>query len=117
MRKYKTRVYFDILIEISEHVILLRLMNSLGYANHAISLVRYWIFNSKYEKALVVNRESSDMIFAPPVGKEQVTTYEICLCCEIHSINSATKEGIVYIYQLNNRFIHYITIIKTNMDN
>ena len=44
-------------------------MAYLGNVNHASSVVGYWIFDSKYEKALVHNRESLDMIFAPSVGE------------------------------------------------
>ena len=50
------RGYFYILTEISEHVTLVQLMDSLGNVNHAISVVGYWIFDSNYERALVLNR-------------------------------------------------------------
>ena len=46
-------------------------MNYLGNLNHAISVVGYWIYDSNYKKALVLYRESLDMICAPSVGKEQ----------------------------------------------
>ena len=49
---------YDILTYISEHVNLVQLMYYLGNVNHAISVVEYWIFESNYEKALVLNRES-----------------------------------------------------------
>ena len=65
MRQYK------ILEDISENVTLVQLMDSLGNLNHAISVVGNWIFDSNYEKALVLNRESLDMIFTPSVGEEQ----------------------------------------------
>ena len=39
---------YDILTEISEHVNLVELMDSLGNANHTISVVGYWIFDSNY---------------------------------------------------------------------
>ena len=51
-------------------------MNSLGNVNHAISVVGYWIFDSNYNRALVLNRELFDMICAPSVGKEQVAVSE-----------------------------------------
>ena len=54
---------YDILADISENVNLFQLMDFLGNANHAISVVGYRIFDSNYDKALVLNRESSDMIF------------------------------------------------------
>ena len=47
-------------------------MDSIGSVNHAISVVGYWIFDSNYEKALVLNRELLGIICAPSVGKEQV---------------------------------------------
>ena len=44
-------------------------MDSLVNVNPAISVVGYWIFELNYEKALVLNRESLDMICAPSVGE------------------------------------------------
>ena len=44
-------------------------MDFLGNVNHAISVVGYWIFDSNYEKVLVINREYSDIIFASSVGE------------------------------------------------
>ena len=67
---------YYVLTDISEHVTLVQLMNSLGNMNHAISVVGYWIFDSNYEKALVLNRELLDMICAPSVGEEQVAEFE-----------------------------------------
>ena len=51
-------------------------MDSIGNVNHAISVVGNWIFDSKYERALVLNRASLDMICAPSVGEEQNTRFE-----------------------------------------
>ena len=48
--------YFDILMDISEHVTLVQLMDSLGNVNRDISVVGCWIFDYNYEKALVLNR-------------------------------------------------------------
>ena len=62
--------------DISANVTLVQLMDSLGNANHAISVVGNWIFDSKYEKALVLNRASLDMICAPSVGEEQDAIFE-----------------------------------------
>ena len=45
-------------------------MDSLVNVNHAISVVGYWIFDSNYEKALVLNRELLDIKFPPSVGEE-----------------------------------------------
>ena len=41
---------FDIINDISENVTLVQLMDSLGNINHAISIVRSWIFESNNEK-------------------------------------------------------------------
>ena len=51
-------------------------MDSLGNVNHAISVVGYCIFDSNYEKSLVLNRESLDMISEPSVSEEQVADFE-----------------------------------------
>ena len=51
-------------------------MDSLGNVNHDISFVEYWIFDSNYEKALVLNMASLDMICAPSVGEEQAAKFE-----------------------------------------
>ena len=48
--------YFDILTDISEHVTLVQLIDSLGNMNHVISVVGYCIFDSNYERELVLNR-------------------------------------------------------------
>ena len=52
-------------------------MYSLGNVNCAISVVGYWIFDSDYQRALVLNRESLDIICAPSVGEEQVSNFEL----------------------------------------
>ena len=70
LRKYKKKVSCDILTDISEHVTLVQLMDYLGNVNHAISVVGYWLYDSNYERALVLNRESLNMICAPSVGEE-----------------------------------------------
>ena len=67
--KYKKKgLYIYFLRNISENFTLVQLMDSLGNVNHAISVVGYWIFDSIYEKALVLNRASLDMICAPSFG-------------------------------------------------
>ena len=48
--------YDDILKYISKKATFVQLMDSLGNVNHAFSVVEYWIFDSNYEKALVLNR-------------------------------------------------------------
>ena len=76
LRKYKNMGSYDILTDISEHVTLVQLMDSLGNVNNYITVVGYWIFDSNYKRALVLNKESLDMIFAPSVGEEQATEFE-----------------------------------------
>ena len=46
--------YYDILTDISGHVTLVQLMDYLGHVSHAISVVGYWIFDSNYEKLLIL---------------------------------------------------------------
>ena len=74
--KYKKKGIYKILEDISEHVTLVQLMDALVNVNHAISVVEYWIFDSNYEKALVLNRASLDMICDPSVGEEQAAKFE-----------------------------------------
>ena len=71
MSRYKQKGYFYILNNISEHITLVQLRDSLGKFNHDVSVVVYWIFDSNYEKALVQNRESLDIICSWSVGEEQ----------------------------------------------
>ena len=59
---------FNILNDISEHVTLIHLMNSIDNVNRAISVVGYWVFDSNYEKELLLNIESLDMICALSAG-------------------------------------------------
>ena len=54
--KYKQTGSNNILKDISENFTLVQLMDSLVNVNHAISVVGYWIFDSNYRKALVLNR-------------------------------------------------------------
>ena len=54
--KYKKKVSYDILTDISENFTLVHLMNSLGNVNRAISVNGYWIFDANYTKSLVLNR-------------------------------------------------------------
>ena len=102
MRKYKIRGSFDILTDISGNITLVQLMYCLVNVDPDNSVVGFWIYDSNYEKALVLNRESLDTICAPYVGEKQVAKFETVLCCEIHLLKSAPKEGILYIHQLNN---------------
>ena len=58
--------------------------------NHAISVVGYWIFESNYEKSLVLNRASLDMICAPYVVEEQAAKFELVFTA-VRYIRSAAQ--------------------------
>ena len=55
-------------------------MEYLRNVNYYISVVGYWIFELNYERALVLNREYLNVICAPSVGKEEMTTFETVFC-------------------------------------
>ena len=74
--KYKKIGDHKILEDISANVTLVQLMDSLGNVNHAISVVGSWIFDSNYERSLILNKASLDMICAPSVGEEQAAKFE-----------------------------------------
>ena len=74
--KYKKMREYKILEDISKNVTLVQLMDSLENVNHAISVVGNCIFDSNYEKAIVLNRASLDMICTPSVGEEQAAKFE-----------------------------------------
>ena len=66
---------FDILNDISENVTLVQLMDSLGNANNAISIVGHWIFDSIHKKPLCLTQELMDIMCFPCIGKELVATF------------------------------------------
>ena len=74
--KYKKKGDYKILEDISANVTLVQLMDSLVNLNRAISVIGSWIFDSNYERALVLNKASLDMICAPSVGEEQYAMFE-----------------------------------------
>ena len=74
--KYKKMGDYNILEDISADVTLVQLIDSLGNVNHAISVVGSWIFDSNYERALILNKASLDMICAPYVGEEQDSIFK-----------------------------------------
>ena len=71
MMKYNKMREYNFLEDISANVTLVQLMDSLVNVNHDISVVGNWIFDSNYEKSLVLNMVSLDIICAPSVGEEQ----------------------------------------------
>ena len=64
-------------------------MNSLGNVNHAISVVGNWIFDSNYEKSLVLNRASLYMICASSVGEEPDDIFETLFTAVRYMYNEA----------------------------
>ena len=86
--KYKRMREYKILEDISENVTLVQLMDSLVNVNHAISVVGNWIFDSNYEKALILNKASLDMVCAPSVGEEHDSVFE------------SVFTAVIYIYSL-----------------
>ena len=46
LARYKNKGSYEIMTDISKNVTLVQLMDYLGNANHAISDVRYWLFES-----------------------------------------------------------------------
>ena len=91
-------------------------MDYMVNVNHAISVVGYCILDSNYDKSLLINRELLDTIFAVSVGEELVDTFEkVFMPWDTFTKYHTTKEEIVYIHHLNNKFKHYITRINMNM--
>ena len=76
LERIKKKGEYEILKNISANVTLVQLMDSFGDLNHAISVVVSWIFESNYERALVLNKESLDMICAPYIGEKQAARFE-----------------------------------------
>ena len=76
LMKYKKIGEYDILKNIRANVTLVQLMDSLGNVNHVISVVGSWIFDSNYERALVLNKASLDIMCAPSVVEEQAAKFE-----------------------------------------
>ena len=60
LKNYKQKNSFNILNNMGENVTLVQLLNYLGNGNHSISVVGYWIFDTNYEKTLVLNRKSNN---------------------------------------------------------
>ena len=107
LRKYKNMGSYDILTDMSEHVTLLQLMDSLGNVNNAISVVCYWIFDSDYEISLVLNIESLDMIRAPSVGKEDMDTFETNFCA-VKSICSTALLRKEWLQRISSTYDSYL---------
>ena len=87
--KFKQKGTYKLLEDISDIFTLVQLMDSLGNVNHDISVVGYWIFDSKYEKALVLNRALLDMICAPSVGEGQADKFELLFTAVRYILSAA----------------------------
>ena len=74
--KYNKKGDYKILEDISANVTLVQLMDSLGNVSHAISVVGSWIFDSNYERALILNKSLLDMVCAPSIDEEQAAKFE-----------------------------------------
>ena len=80
--------------DISANVTLVQLMDLIGNVNHDISVVGNWIFDSNYERALILNKASLDMICAPSVGEEQNAIFEKVYYAVRYIFNEAkSKKG------------------------
>ena len=76
LNKWKKKVAFDIINDVSENFTLVQLLYTLVTVNRAISIVGYWIFDSNYEQTLCLTRKSLDLICSTSVGEEQVLNFE-----------------------------------------
>ena len=59
---------FDILNDISEHVSLVKLIETDGFVNHAISIIGCWIYDFNYKIALTLIKYYLDIICSPSKG-------------------------------------------------
>ena len=73
--------------DISEHVTLVQLMDSLDNLNSDIPVVAYWIFDSNCEKELVLIRESLDVNCAQSVDEEEVAEFETVFTAVIYILS------------------------------
>ena len=114
LRKYKKKGYYDIMTYISEHVILVQLLDSLGNLNRAIIVFGYWILvsNLKQHLYLIENRW---IWFVPLLlVKKKLLCLKQYLLQWDSFCEQRTKEGVILIYQFNNWFISNIFgILKT----
>ena len=72
----KKKGQFEIIHDISENITLVQLIDSVGNVNHAFSIVRYWIFDSKYKKALPLTLNSLNLIPPPSLGEGMFAVFE-----------------------------------------
>ena len=88
--KMKKQVSFDIIRDISDNVTLVQLMDSADNFDHAVSIVRYWIFESNYKKALPLTLDSLNIICSLSKEEGVFTIFETVLHAVIY-INNKGK--------------------------
>ena len=62
INKWKVKGGFDILNDISEQFTLVKLIDTVGNLNHAVSIVGNWIFDSSYKKALPLTKKPLNLM-------------------------------------------------------
>ena len=62
INKWKVKGSFDILNDISEKFTLVKLMDTVGNLNHALSIVGHCILDSNYKRALPLTKKSLNII-------------------------------------------------------
>ena len=67
---------FDILHDISEHVTLIQLMESVGDYNNAVIIVGYLILEYNYKYVLPLTLDSLNIICSPTLGEGMFAMFE-----------------------------------------
>ena len=103
--KYKKMGDYEILENISANVTLVQLMDSLVNVNHDISVVGSWIFDSNYERALVLNKASLDMICSPSAGEEQTARFDKVYYAIRYILNEAKIKKRIFLISPSNHIM------------
>ena len=74
--KMKKQVSFDIIRDISDNVTLVQLMDSADNFDHAVSIVRYWVFYSNYKEVILLKLDSLNLIWSPSEGEGVFGVFE-----------------------------------------
>ena len=61
--------------DIGEHVTLVQLIYIAGNVNHVVSIIRCWIYDSNYKRALPLIKEPLDIIFSPYKDYDDMYAY------------------------------------------
>ena len=72
----KKKGQFEIIHDISENITLVQLMESVGNVNNTVNIAEYWIFDSKYKKALLLTLDSLNIICSPLIGEVIFAVFE-----------------------------------------